>query len=211
MSIIYNDLYQFSSYIPPINLSFHQYLLLTEEPVLVHTGTITQAEKLVPQLKEVLGDKQLKYIFVSHFESDECGGLSLLLRNFPDVKTVCSEITARQLIGFGITEEIIIKKPGEKLISKDYEFEIINYPSEMHLWEGILFMENKRGIFFSGDLIFSLGDMYGQVIEGDWQKEIDNIAVIQIPNTEQRFKVQQDLSKFNPKFAAVGHGSCLKF
>ena len=53
--------------------------------------------------------------FVSHFESDECGGLSLLLKNFPQVKTICSEITARQLIGFGITDKVIVKKAGEKL------------------------------------------------------------------------------------------------
>ena len=99
MSIIHNDLHQFSNYIPTINLSFHQYLLLTDEPILVHTGSINQTETLIPKLKEVLGDKELKYVFVSHFESDECGGLSLLLKNFPQVKTICSEITARQLIG----------------------------------------------------------------------------------------------------------------
>jgi flavorubredoxin len=211
MSIIYNDLYQFNSYIPPINLSFHQYLLLTDEPVLVHTGSIDQAKTLIPQLQEVLGDKKLKYIFVSHFESDECGGLDLLLKNFPEAKTICSEITARQLSGFGITNEAIIKKPGEKLISSDYELEFISYPSEMHLWEGILLMENKRRIFFSSDLIFGMGEANGEVIDGNWQKEVANITLEQIPSTEQRAKVQQTLSKLNPKFAAVGHGQCLKF
>ena len=211
MSIIYNDLYQFNSYIPPINLSFHQYLLLTDEPVLVHTGSIDQTKMLIPQLKEVLGDKKLKYIFVSHFESDECGGLSLLLKNFPEAKAICSEITARQLIGFGITDEAIIKKPGEKLMSSDYELEFISYPSEVHLWEGILLMENKRGIFFSSDLIFGMGDANGEIIDGNWQKEVDSITLVQIPSTEQRAKVQQTLSKLKPKFAAVGHGQCLKF
>ena len=28
----------------------------------------------------------------------------------------------------------IIKKPGDKLISSDYELEFISYPSEVHLW-----------------------------------------------------------------------------
>ena len=211
MSIIYNDLYQFNSYIPPINLSFHQYLLLTDEPVLVHTGSMDQTETLIPQLKEVLGNKKLKYIFVSHFESDECGGLSLLLKTFPEVKTICSEVTARQLMGFRITDEAIIKRPGEKLISSDYELEFISYPSEVHLWEGILLVENKRGIFFSSDLIFRMGEANGEVIDGNWQKEVDNITLQQIPSTEQRAKVQQTLSELNPKFAAVGHGECLKF
>lgn len=81
MSAIYEDLHQFSSYIPPINLSFHQYLLLTDEPILVHTGSIERAEALVPQLKAALLGRALKYIFISHFESDECGGLSILLKH----------------------------------------------------------------------------------------------------------------------------------
>lgn len=211
MSIIYNDLYQFNSYIPPINLSFHQYLLLTDEPVLVHTGSIDQTEMLIPQLKEALGEKNLKYVFISHFESDECGGLSLLLKNFPEAKAICSEITARQLMGFGITNDAIIKKPGEKLIGSDYELEFISYPSEMHLWEGLLLVENRRGIFFSSDLIFSMGKSNGEVIDGNWKKEVDNITLEQIPSIEQRAKVQHTLSKLNPKFVAVGHGQCLKF
>jgi flavorubredoxin len=211
MAFIYDDLYQFNSYIPPINLSFHQYLLLTKEPILVHTGSIDQTEKLIPLLKEVLGDRTLKYVFISHFESDECGGLSLLRKDFPEAMVICSEITARQLTGFGITNQTIVKRPGEKLISSDYELEFISYPSEMHLWEGLLLLENKRGIFFSSDLLFGMGEANGEIVSGNWQKEVESITLAQIPDTEQRAKVQQVLSKFNPKFAAVGHGKCLEF
>ena len=40
------DLYQFSTYIPQINLSFNQYMLLAEEPILIHTGNMKQAQQL---------------------------------------------------------------------------------------------------------------------------------------------------------------------
>ncbi|OTP41348.1 hypothetical protein A5797_002571, partial [Enterococcus faecalis] len=40
MTVLNEELYQFSTYIEPINLTFHQYLLLGDEPVLVHTGNI---------------------------------------------------------------------------------------------------------------------------------------------------------------------------
>lgn len=211
MSVIYKDLHQFSSYIPQINLSFHQYLLLTDEPILVHTGSIQQAEALVPQLKAVLLGRALKYIFISHFESDECGGLSLLLKHFPEATPICSEVTARQLSGFGITNNAIVKKNGEKLNYGDYELEFINYPSEMHLWEGLLLMENKRGIFFSSDLVFCFGEANGQVIEGNWQSEIDNISVEQVSDPERKARLQKTLAQLKPKFVAVGHGPCLKF
>jgi flavorubredoxin len=210
MSIIYEDLHQFSSYVPPIDLTFHQYLLLTDEPLLIHTGSVQQAEALIPQLNDVLNNKPLKYIFISHFESDECGGLSLLLKHFPEAKPVCSEVTARQLSGFGITNDSMIKKPGEKLISNGYELEFISYPSEMHLWEGLLLMENKRGIFFSSDLVFRFGKASGTVIEGNWKAEIDNITPQQVSDPERRAQLHRTLAQFHPKFVATGHGPCLK-
>ena len=134
---------------------------------MVHTGNIQQAEALIPQLKDALGDKQLKYIFISHFESDECGGLSIILKHFPEARPICSEVTARQLSGFGITNDIIVKKPEEKLGLWDHELEFISYPSEMHLWEGLLVTENKLRIFFCSDLVFRLGEASGSVIEGN--------------------------------------------
>ena len=69
MSIIDQDLYQFSTYFQPINLSFHQYLLSTDEPILFHTGNIQQAIALVPQLKAVLNGKILKYIYITNWNS----------------------------------------------------------------------------------------------------------------------------------------------
>jgi flavorubredoxin len=210
MTSIYKDLYQFSSYVPPIDLTFHQYLLLADEPVLFHTGSMQQAKTLVPLLMDVLNGKVLKYIFISHFESDECGGLSYILEHFPGAKPICSEITARQLSGFGIAEDYIIKKPGEKLFIEGHELEFINYPSEMHLWEGLLCVENKNGIFFSSDLVFRFGKAAGTVIEGNWQTEINNINQDQVPDPVRREHLQNNLMQLHPKFVATGHGPCVK-
>ena len=210
MLITGQDLYQFSTYIPQINLSFHQYILFADEPLLVHTGNVKQAEAMLPQLKVALNGKELKYIFISHFEADECGGLSLILEHFPNAKPICSETTARQLSGFGLISDIIIKKPGEKLNTPDYELEFFSYPSEMHLWEGLLVMENKREIFFSSDLMIRFGHEMGTVEESNWHAEINNITSEQVPNPVRRSELQETLLQLNPSFVATGHGPCLK-
>ncbi len=210
MPTIYQDLFQFSSHVPLIDLSFHQYLLSADEPLLVHTGNIQQATALVPRLKAELKDKVLKYIFISHFEADECGGLTHILDHFPEAKPVCSEVTARQLGGFGLTNEVIIKKPGEELNAKDFTLEFFSYPSEMHLWEGLLAKESQRGIFFSSDLMIRFGEADGTVVESIWQTEINNIRAEQVPDPDQRTKLQQTLGRLNPRFVAPGHGPCLK-
>jgi len=210
MTTIFNDLHQFTEYIAPINLSIHQYLLLTEEPVLIHTGTINQAKTIVPELKRLLGNKSLKYIFASHFESDECGGLSVLINEFPQVTTICSEITARQLFGFGITNNVIIKKPGDTLPGNDYNFMFIGYPSEIHFQDGLLLIENNRRIFFSSDLMFNFGNAHGEIIESNWQSAIDTSGVDRLPDDGMREKLIKDLIGLRPMFIATGHGPCIK-
>lgn len=210
MTNIYSDLYQFTDVMEPMKLSMHQYLLLTDEPVLIQTGAVPQAQKTLPQLKELLGDKQLKYILISHFESDECGGISLVLQEYPEAIPVCSEVTARQLWGFGLARNIQIKQPGETFSGSDFEFKAISYPAEMHMWEGLLFMETKRNILFSSDLMFQMGETHEQVIESNWSDAIKASGADQLPTPEMQNKLLADLETLSPAFVASGHGPCMK-
>lgn len=152
----------------------------------------------------------MKYVLVSHFESDECGGLSLVLEEYPEVVTICSEVTARQLLGFGITNSFEIKRPGDILSGTDFEFEILGYPSEMHMWEGLLFMEKKRGIFFSSDLMFSMGETHGQVVENSWEAAVTSSGADNLPNPDLKERLIGDLKSLRPSFVASGHGPCIK-
>lgn len=188
----------------------HQYLLLTNEPVLVQTGAVSQAQSTLPKLKELLGGKELKYILISHFESDECGGLSLVLKEYPNAIAICSETTARQLMGFGITFNVEVKKPNDIFIGNEFEFQVIAYPSEMHMWEGLLFFEKSRGIFFSSDLMFGMGENHGEVIERTWNDSVKSSGADTLPSEEMRNKLISDLKLLNPKFVASGHGHCIK-
>ena len=210
MTQIYSNLYQFTQVMEPMKLSMHLYLLLAEDPILIQTGSVSQTESILPQIKELLGEKTLKYVLVSHFESDECGGLSLVLKEYPEAITICSEVTARQLMGFGITKQFEIKKAGDNWKGSDFKFDIIGYPSEMHMWEGILFVERQRGIFFSSDLMFAMGENHGQVVENTWEDAIKISGVDFIPNADRQKKLLNDLSNLNPMFVASGHGPCMK-
>lgn len=207
---IYDNLFQFTEYIAPIRLSIHQYLLMTPEPVLVHTGTAGQAEKIIPQLKEILGTLPLNYVLVSHFESDECGGLTVLKKHFPEITAVCSEICARQLAGFGYEGKTLIKRGGDTLEGDGFLFTFIDYPSEIHLQNGLLFFEEVRKILFSSDLMFRLGDSHGKILESAWRDEVYNIDMSRVPNEEKLKLMKNELLKIDPQFVAVGHGPCVR-
>jgi flavorubredoxin len=207
---VFEDLYMFNSYIQPIDLTFNQYLLTGEEPLLIHTGSCAAAVGLVPKLKELLKDRSLGYIFISHFESDECGGLSYLLEHFPSANPVCSAVTARQLSGFGLIDKAIVKAPGGFLDLGGYKLQFICYPSEMHLWEGLLALETTKGILFSSDLLIRKGSLNDFITEANWPEEVQGITLEQIPNPSAREKLQQTLLNQPIQFVAPGHGPCLK-
>jgi flavorubredoxin len=207
---IFDDLYLFSSYIGFIDLTFNQYLLTGSEPVLVHTGSIDQAKALLPGLKEMLEGRQLSYIFISHFESDECGGLRYLLEHFPGAKPVCSQVTARQLTGFGLAGDIMAKAPGDVLEAGGFRLRLLSYPSEMHLWEGLMAFEENRGLLFSSDLFIRRGALRDKIVESRLEDELQGILPSQIPDPEAYRTVQQNIRDIPVKYIIPGHGPCVR-
>lgn len=132
---------QFSAYIPPLNFTIHQYLLASDPAVLFAAGTAAQAGNILPRIKAILGDRPLKYIFVSHLESDECGGLSVFLKAYPDVNVLCFSLCARELPGFGYKGQVLVGNPDAALTDKNIELQLFNYPSEVHLQDGLVCCE----------------------------------------------------------------------
>lgn len=210
MTPIFPDLYQFSAYIPSIDLSLHQYLL-SNIPMLIHTGNAGQAERIVPEIRTLLAGRPLKYIFASHFESDECGGVGVAASAFPEATLVCSALTARELAGFGLSIPTLVKKGGDSFQTESSDFLCIAYPSEVHLQNGLVLFERTRGLFLSSDLMFSFGEAHGKVREGDWASEVEAIDQTRVPNAELLDCLKRDLLGIAPVFIATGHGSCIRY
>ena len=207
---VLEDLTQFQTYSKLIDLTFNQYLLAGKDSLLVHTGDTQLAGQLVEGVVRALKGLPLSYIFVSHFESDECGGLRVWLGKFPQARVVCSEVTARQLSGFDMTTNVVIKKPGETLEADGFELELVSYPSEMHLWEGLLAFERRRRVLFSSDLLIRKGRPAQTVVPAAWDEEVQRITAMQIPGPEARSAVQTSLRRLPVDFVAPGHGPILR-
>lgn len=207
---IQKDIIQFSSFIEPINMSFNQFLLLGSEPILIHTGTAKDVEAMIPYLHNILGNNELKYVFISHFESDECGGLSLLLSYYKNLKPICSGITGRQLSGFGITSNALVQSPNQTIHISNYEFEFINYPSEMHLWDGLIFYEKNSGYLFSSDLFTQMGKSEKNFKLSNWPELVSNIPEEKIPNQKALETLKNRLLEYPVHFIAPGHGTCIE-
>jgi len=205
MTQITPHLWRHTTYNQYIDLTFNQYLAGVSEPVLIHTG----AESDAPSLLKALEGRKVSSIFVSHFESDECGALSTVLSIYPAAKVIAGEVTARQITGFGIKADVTIARDGEILTLGDLELEMIAYPSEMHLWDGLLAYERKNKIFFSSDLMIRYGHSEEERHKSNWKVEVEAISPIQVADEARRGALKERLLALSVDLVAPGHGPIL--
>ncbi len=210
MKKITEKLYQFSIYIPPMDFTIHQYLLDTEPAILFAAGTVQQAEVILPEIKEILGNRKLKYIFVSHMESDEVGGISVFQNEYSDVTVICSDLAARELPGYGFSCKILPVREGAEVHDGNLDLKFVSYPSEVHLQDGVVCMDEVSGIMYSADLFLRYGNGIGQLIKIDWNNEVNGINEDRMPGVQNQQKIKSSLSKWKPKIVAVGHGYCME-
>ena len=208
LSKIIEGVYRISSTAGPGGFSFNQFLIKDEKSTLVHTGSVALFNEVSTRLGEVLDIKQLSYIFISHFESDECGALCNFLEVNPSIIPVCSAITARQLQGFGLYGSPQVVKAGDELALGKRHLQFISYPSEVHLGEGLLAYETRDKILFSSDLFISRAGGEAPIKKTN-KAEISKIEARSIPSDEGRSKCQAALEQLDIQLVAVGHGPVL--
>ena len=141
---IAKKLYQFSIYIPLMDFTIHQYLYASNPSILFAAGTAGQAKHILPEIKEILGERELKYIFVSHMESDEAGGISVFKKEYPNVTVICGNLAARELGGYGYDGNVIAKCGEDIIEDGELKLRLFDYPAEVHNQDGIVCLEENR-------------------------------------------------------------------
>ncbi len=188
--------------------SFNLYVIKDEMPALIHTGSSPMFDEMMDKASQVIKLSELKYVFISHFEADEAGALTKLLAANKDIVPLVSAGSARQLSGFGLHPKPQVVKPDEELSLGRRKLRFIAYPSEAHLWEGLLAYESVDRVLFSSDLFIARGKEEAPVKKAD-PKEALKIAPVAIAAEEARQKCQEAVDKLSIAYVAPGHGPVL--
>jgi flavorubredoxin len=73
-----DGIYRIAGFDNTFGITYNQFLVNDEKPMLVHTGPIGMYPKIEEKIKEVIALQKLTYVVFLHFESDEWGGMALL-------------------------------------------------------------------------------------------------------------------------------------
>jgi flavorubredoxin len=211
------DLFQITTFVPEINLQFHQFLVRDQEPLLFHTGM----KKLFPVVKEavakVIDPAKLRWISFSHFEADECGSLNEWLQIAPRSQAACSMVGALVSVNDFAVRDARGLNEGETFSTGKYRFRFLSTPHVPHCWEAGLLYEETQGTLFCSDLFHQNGnvepitrqDVVGRARQtiADYQK---GPFANYLPYRSETEKTLRRVAELAPKRCVTMHGSAFE-
>jgi flavorubredoxin len=154
-------IYRLSTFLPqvgPKGLTFNQFLVDAEEPLLFHCGQRALYPAVSTAAARVMDPRRLRWITFSHIEADECGALGEWLDAAP------SATVAHGAIGCAIWLNDQSPRPP-RVLANDEVLDLggrrvrrLDTPHVPHCWDAGLLYEETTGTLFTSDLFTHAGD-----------------------------------------------------
>ncbi|HET7643143.1 MAG TPA: hypothetical protein VFK40_06520 [Nitrososphaeraceae archaeon] len=157
ISEITDGIYRISGFVNIFGITFNQFLIDDEKPMLIYTDPIGMYKKIEEKIKEVIPLQKLTYVSFLHFESDEWGGMTFL--ESADAKLVCSDLSSKlNLMGwYNIPVDHISVWDKDILKTGKRQFKFIMTP-HVHHWDSMMIFEENIKSLFTSDLSIQPGD-----------------------------------------------------
>jgi flavorubredoxin len=154
-------IYRLSTFLPavgPKGLTFNQFLVDADEPLLFHCGQRALYPAVSSAAARVMDLRRLRWITFSHVEADECGALAEWLDAAP------SATVAHGAIGCAIWLNDQSPRPP-RVLANDEVLDLggrrvrrLDTPHVPHCWDAGLLYEETTGTLFTSDLFTHGGD-----------------------------------------------------
>jgi flavorubredoxin len=148
ISEITDGIYRISGFSNTFGITFNQFLINDEKPILIHTGPIGMYKNIEEKIKEDIPLQKLTYLSFLHFESDEWGGMAFL--ESADAKLVCSDLSSRlNMMGwYNVPVDHLSVWDNDILKTGKRQFKFI-MTSHVHHWDSMMiFEENTKSLFY---------------------------------------------------------------
>jgi flavorubredoxin len=209
ISEITDGIYRISGFVNSLGITFNQFLINDEKPMLIHTGPIGMYKKIEEKIKEVIPLQKLSYVSFLHFESDELGGIEFL--ESADAKLVCSDLSSKlNLMGwYNIPADHISTWDNDTLKTGKRHFKFIMTP-HVHHWDSMMIFEETTKSLFTSDLFIQPGNNK-PVTSDDYSESMINLYRFAgiFANEKPVRDTTKRLEELLPNMVYPMHGSCI--
>lgn len=153
-------LFRISTFISGVGadgLTFNQFLVDAEKPLLFHTGMRALFPAVRESVARVMPIERLRWISFGHVEADECGSMNDWLAAAPGAQVVHGALGCEVSIGdladrpvHAMDEEGVLDLGGRRV-------RLLATPHVPHGWEAIVLFEETTSTLLCGDLFTAGG------------------------------------------------------
>jgi flavorubredoxin len=208
---IADRIYRLSTFLPavgPSGLTFNQFLVDAEQPLLFHCGHRSLFPAVSRAAARVMDLRRLRWIAFSHIEADECGALGEWLAAAPDATVTHGAIGCAIWLNDQAPRPPRALADGEVLDLGGRRVRRLDTPHVPHCWDAGLLHEEITGTLFTSDLFthagdpapLTDGDLLGPAIEAERRAGYTALT----PATGATIR---RLAALRPRTLAVMHGS----
>ena len=209
ISEISDGIYRISGFSNTFGITFNQFLIDDEKPMLIHTGPIGTYKNIEQKIKEVIPLQKLAYVSFLHFESDEWGGMAFL--ESADAKLVCSDLSSKlNMIGwYNVPIDHIAVWENDILKIGKRQFKFIMTP-HVHHWDSMMLFEENTKSLFTSDLFIQPGNNKPVISEDISESMINLYKGTGIFASEKPVRdTTKRLETLLPNMVYPMHGSCI--
>jgi flavorubredoxin len=208
---IADEIFRFSTFVPevgPTGLTFNQFLIRADEPLLFHTGPRAMFPAVRGAVAKLIPPESVKWIAFGHVESDECGSMNEWLEVAPQATVAHGELGCMVSLNDladrsprALQHEEVIDLGGKRVRHLDT-------PHVPHCWEARLLFEETTRTLFCGDLFTHVGKpspiTSGDIVGPAREAEAMFHASCLTPTTGSTIR---SLASLDPAVLGLMHGS----
>ena len=155
---IADGVFRLSTFVPPANIMFNQFVVRAEQPLLFHTGLRGLFPLVSDAVARVVPLDQLRWIAFGHVEADECGAMNQFLAAAPNATVAHGAIACVVQVNDLADREPRPLADNEVLDLGGHRVRNIDTPHIPHGWDAHVLYEESTRTLFCGDLFTRFGE-----------------------------------------------------
>lgn len=209
-----DGIYRISVHVSAFDLSFNQFLVRDDEPLLFHTGMNGIHGDVLEAVRRVLDPARLRWLSFSHFESDECGSLNRWLALAPGAEPACSFVGAMVNVNDHASRSARGLHEGDVIETGHHRLRFLSTPHVPHAWDAGMLYDETTGSLFCSDILHQEGRTAAITRESPVQSFRDMLAEYQrtpftdyMPLTGRTEPTLHRLAELEPARLLIMHGA----
>jgi flavorubredoxin len=208
------DIFRISTYVGAADLSFAQFLVRDEQPLLYHTGMRQLFADVHAAVARLIDPATIRWIGFSHFEVDECGALNEWLASAPTAEALCSRTGVLVNMGDYAARPAHGLADHEAIATGSHRLRFHQTPHLPHGWDAGHLFDETTGTLLCSDILHQNGDrpaLTRDDLIADTKAAIASYEGTPLRNympfTAQTDRFLRQLATLEPTTLATMHGS----